>query len=121
MTPIQLPDAFWLGVNQFNQQQFYDCHDTLEAVWIEAEPGEKNFYQGILQIAVAIYHLGNQNRRGAMILMGEGLNRLRSYSPSYATVDVERLMIDTSALLRHVQQSEAEAESWEIPRIYLNG
>jgi hypothetical protein len=36
-------------------------------------------------------------------------------------VDVERLMIDTSALLRHVQQSEAEAESWEIPRIYLNG
>ena len=74
-----VPDEFWQGIEQFNQQQFYDCHNTLEAIWIDAEPSEKNFYQGILQIAVALHHLSNLNWRGAVILMGEGINRLRFY------------------------------------------
>ena len=56
-----LPQEFWEGVEQFNLGQFYACHDTLEALWIEALEPEKTFYQGILQIAVALYHLENEN------------------------------------------------------------
>ena len=48
------PEEFWLGVEQFNAGQFYACHDTLEALWIEATEPEKALYQGILQIAVAL-------------------------------------------------------------------
>ncbi|MGK7902131.1 MAG: DUF309 domain-containing protein, partial [Hormoscilla sp.] len=33
---MSLPSAFWQGIEQFNQQEFYACHDTLEALWIEA-------------------------------------------------------------------------------------
>jgi len=69
------------GITQFNQQDFYGCHDTLEAIWLEAIAPEKNFYQGILQIAVGCYHLGNDNWRGAVILLGEGIRRLADYSP----------------------------------------
>jgi uncharacterized protein len=105
----RLPDAFWLGVDQFNQRQFYACHDTLEPVWIEAESGDKNFYQGILQVAVALYHLGNHNWRGAVILMGEGANRLRGYAPTYGEIDVELLLDQTLELLHHLQQTGAEA------------
>ena len=56
-----MPDEFWQGVEQFNAGQYYACHDTLEALWIEAAEPEKTFYQGILQIAVALYHLSNHN------------------------------------------------------------
>ena len=64
MTESVAPE-FWQGVQQFNQREYYACHDTLEAIWMEASEPEKTFYQGILQIAVALYHLSNQNLRGA--------------------------------------------------------
>jgi hypothetical protein len=99
----ELPAEFWVGVDQFNQGKYYACHDTLEALWIEALTAEKNFYQGILQIAVGLYHLGNQNWRGAVILMGEGLNRLRKYQPEYGGIDVERLVEDSADLLTQIQ------------------
>lgn len=80
------------GIALFNQGDYYACHDMLEAIWMEAMTSDKPFYQGILQIAVGLYHLSNHNWQGASILLGEGVNRLRPFEPSYAGVDVERLV-----------------------------
>lgn len=99
---------FWQGVEQFNQQQFYACHDTLEAVWLEAFEPDKNFYQGILQIAVACYHLQNHNWRGAVILLGEGIKRLSNYQPIYEEIEVTYLIEQSSQLLEQLQQIEPE-------------
>ncbi|HYW20465.1 MAG TPA: DUF309 domain-containing protein [Nodularia sp. (in: cyanobacteria)] len=103
-----IPPEFWLGVEQFNSGQFYACHDTLEALWIEASEPEKTFYQGVLQIAVALYHLGNANWRGAVILLGEGSNRLRRYPSVYSSIDVDELLSQSAALLSALQQMGAE-------------
>ncbi|WP_035984384.1 DUF309 domain-containing protein [Leptolyngbya sp. KIOST-1] len=80
------------GIELFNRGDYYRCHDVLEAIWMEASTQEKPFYQGILQIAVGLYHLGNHNWQGASILLGEGVNRLRPFEPAYAGVDVARLV-----------------------------
>lgn len=104
----QLPEEFWQGVEQFNQQQFYACHDTLEALWMEAIASDKQFYQGILQVAVGLYHLGNQNWRGAVILLGEGINRLRTYQPDYEEVDVEGFLEQTASILKLLQTTGPE-------------
>ncbi|MGH8001952.1 MAG: DUF309 domain-containing protein [Brasilonema sp.] len=104
----EMPDEFWQGVEQFNAEQYYTCHDTLEALWIEATEPEKTFYQGILQIAVALYHLSNHNLRGAMILLGEGSNRLRRYPSEYGGIDVDELLSQSAALLKALQQTEPE-------------
>ncbi|MEB3213867.1 MAG: DUF309 domain-containing protein [Leptolyngbyaceae bacterium] len=102
------PPSLWLGIEQFNQREFYACHDTLEAIWMDAKSSEKNFYQGILQIAVALYHLGNHNWKGCVILMGEGIHRLRGFLPHYEDVDVQGLVIHTSQLLQAIQESGAD-------------
>ena len=99
-----IPQEFWQGVEQFNSGEFYACHDTLEALWIEAGEPDKTFYQGILQIAVALYHLENRNWRGAVILLGEGSNRLRRYPSSYGGVDVDELLSQSAVLLTTLQQ-----------------
>ncbi|OUL27716.1 hypothetical protein BV372_25755 [Nostoc sp. T09] len=123
-----MPQEFWQGVEQFNSGQFYACHDTLEALWIEASEPEKSFYQGILQIAVALYHLGNHNWRGAVILLGEGSNRLRRYPLDYAGIDLEALLNHSLALLQALQQTGPdkiaaedldEADTLPLPRIEL--
>ena len=98
------PETFWLGIKQFNQRQFYDCHDTLEAIWIEAPELDKRFYQGILQIAVGCYHLSNLNQQGAMILLGEGIKRLSEYQPVYYDIDVTQLVTKSYSLLTSLQK-----------------
>ncbi len=121
-----IPQQFWQGVEQFNLGQFYDCHDTLEALWIEASEPEKSFYQGVLQIAVALYHLGNRNWRGAVILLGEGSNRLRRYPSSYSGIDVDKLLDQSATLLKTLQQTGSETittgeidVNQALPRIVL--
>lgn len=114
-------DEFRRGVEQFNQQQFYDCHDTLEAIWIDAVPSEKNFYQGILQIAVALHHLSNLNWRGAVILMGEGINRLQAYQPAYEGIDVENFVLETALLLKYLQQVELDRVEEIAQQLGLRG
>lgn len=115
MTPA-VPQ-FWQGVEQFNCQQFYACHDTLEALWMEATEPEKTFYQGILQIAVALYHLSNSNWRGTVILLGEGINKLQRYPSIYAGIDVDDLIISSGAMLQALQKAGAE----EIIELISNG
>ncbi len=99
---------FWQGVEQFNCQEFYACHDTLEALWMEALAPQKRFYQGVLQIAVACYHLGNLNWHGAVILLGEGIGRLSDYQPVYEGIDVEALLTASFELLKALQQAGQE-------------
>ncbi|CDM98187.1 MAG: DUF309 domain-containing protein [Limnospira sp. PMC 1291.21] len=103
-----IPPEFWQGINEFNQREFYACHDTLEAIWMEAGEPEKRFYQGILQIAVSLYHLSNDNWQGAVILMGEGISRLGYYQPSYFDINVEKLVTETATLLKALQESGKE-------------
>jgi hypothetical protein len=109
MTAAVPPEAFWGGVEQFNQQEFYACHDTLEALWMEATEPDKRFYQGILQIAVGCYHLGNFNWRGAVILLGEGIRRLGDYQPIYEGIDVTELLTESVELLKALQQTGPES------------
>ena len=89
---VQDVEQLKLAVAQFNNREFYACHDTLEALWLEAIEPNRMFYQGLLQIGVGYYHLLNNNWRGALILLGEGLSRLEYYSPSYLNIDVQSLM-----------------------------
>jgi uncharacterized protein len=111
-----LPPEFWQGIEEFNQGDFYACHDTLEAIWIPAVEPEKQLYQGVIQIAVALYHLGNLNWRGAVILMGEGLNRLRHYPDEYEGLDLGKFRSTIAQLLSLLQNLGADrvAEfSWQ--------
>ena len=119
-----IPQEFWQGVELFNTGQFYACHDTLEALWMESTEPDKSFYQGILQISVALYHLGNANVRGAIILLGEGSNRLARYPAVYSQIDVDELLEQSIALLKALQQNQLqqsessfEADTLPLPRV----
>lgn len=104
----EIPPEFWQGIEQFNQQDYYACHDTLEALWMEAMEPTKKFYQGILQIAVGLYHLSNKNWRGAVTSMGEGMGRLEYFKPDYFEINIEQLIEETANLLLELQQAGAD-------------
>jgi predicted metal-dependent hydrolase len=107
--------AFEEAIAQFNSGDYYACHDTLEAIWNDAWQSDRAFYQGILQIAVGLYHLKSQNWHGAAILLGEGTSRLPAYLPDYQSIDVEALLTDSLLILQKVQTNGKEgiAEIWK--------
>ena len=96
------------AILEFNQQEYYACHDTLEEIWMDSVEPDKTFYQGILQIAVGCYHLSNSNWRGAVILLGEGIRKLIEYEPDYLEINVDRLTEDSHNLLTNLQQIDPE-------------
>ncbi|WP_103667416.1 DUF309 domain-containing protein [Pseudanabaena sp. BC1403] len=107
--------AFEEAITQFNSGDYYACHDTLEAIWNDSWQSDRAFYQGILQIAVGLYHLKSQNWHGAAILLGEGTSRLPAYLPDYQSIDVETLLVDSLLILRKVQTNGKEgiADIWK--------
>ena len=50
MRPDQVP-LFEQGIELFNRQEFFECHEVLEAVWTPARGPERLFLQGLIHFA----------------------------------------------------------------------
>lgn len=79
------------GVALFNARLFYECHDTLEELWSGLRGPERGLVQGLIQVAVGFYHLGNGNRAGAVRLFERGLQRLAGQPARGAGLDLAGL------------------------------
>ena len=86
------------GIEQFNQREYFECHETLELIW-RAEPGPiRTLYKGILQVGVGCYHLLRHNYRGATIKLQSGADYLEPFAPRCMGVEVGRLIADARRL-----------------------
>lgn len=81
-----------LGIRQFNAAQWYECHETLELLWIPATGDLRNLYQGIIQLAIALHHWRNGNFSGAVSLLDGGVGYLRKLPQTCLWIDVEGLI-----------------------------
>tara|TARA_B100000941_G_C28370086_1_gene481667 strand:- start:358 stop:729 length:372 start_codon:yes stop_codon:yes gene_type:complete len=71
-------DSFNKALDLFNNKKWYEAHDALEDIWNTLDGDERQIIQGILQVSVSQFHLNKGNLNGAMILLGEGLGRIKS-------------------------------------------
>ncbi len=86
------PPELLLGVEEFNAGQFYQCHETLEHLWIAEPDPIRYLYQGILQVGVGLYHLERGNWRGAVNKLEDGLAKLEVFRPTCQGLDIETLV-----------------------------
>jgi predicted metal-dependent hydrolase len=90
--------ALLRAVAQFNQREFFACHETLEAIW-NAEPGPvRTLYKGVLQVGVGCYHLLRKNYRGATIKLQSGADYLEPFAPRCMGVEIGQLIADVRRL-----------------------
>jgi len=82
--------AFNKGVREFNQGHYFECHDTLEELWSGVRGDGRDFFQGLIQVAVGHYHLGNGNAAGARSMFERALGRFARYPARYFGFDLER-------------------------------
>jgi predicted metal-dependent hydrolase len=92
------PGQLLQGIREFNRRDWLECHETVEGLWIGAEGELRDFYQGIIQIAVALHHWRNGNYGGAVSLLKGGAEYLRRVSGRCQWVDVAGLIVDADRL-----------------------
>ncbi|EEF38713.1 uncharacterized protein LOC8289526 [Ricinus communis] len=98
--------SFNEAVALFNKMEYYKCHDFLEALWIKAEDPTRTLIHGILQCAVGFHHLFNQNHKGAMMELGEGLCKLRKID--FESGPFHQFEQEISAVLQFIYQTQIE-------------
>jgi uncharacterized protein len=93
------PDELLRAIDQFNCGDWFECHETLEELWVGGKGELRDFYQGMLQLSVALHHWRNGNFKGAVILLRGGGNLLSRVAPVCQGVDLAALRADASRLL----------------------
>jgi predicted metal-dependent hydrolase len=83
---------------------------VLEDVWRAAAPEERDFFQGLVHVAVAWYQAGRGNRVGCERQLEKAARRLGPYAPEHCGVDV-------TAILERVEAAEqvVRSGSLELP------
>lgn len=92
------------GIAEFNQGEYFEQHEHLEAAWLAEKRPIRDFYQGILQVGVALLQIERQNWRGAIKLFRRGLPKLRRLPAVCQGIDLQRFRAAAEALHAEVAQ-----------------
>ena len=78
------------GLLLFNKEQFWECHEELEDVWMEySHDPIKYISWAIIQVATSLYHVRNENLAGAHGMLSKAVQKLKK---------CEELRIETKVL-----------------------
>lgn len=86
--------------------QPFNAHDVLEAAWKNGPADERDLWQGLAQLCVALTHVRRGNPEGARALFARGAERLRAYAAS----GHDRHDLDVDAILRWAEDATGGPE-----------
>ena len=92
LDPTEADRLFEEGVALFNGHHYWHAHEAWETLWRAAPERERDFYQGLIQVAAGLLHLDRRNARGARNKLSEGLAKLHPYQPAYRGVFINELI-----------------------------
>ena len=92
LDPVEADRLFREGVALFNGARYWHAHEAWETLWRAAPDEERDFYQGLIQLAAGLLHLQRRNRRGARNKLAEGVAKLRPYEPAHHGILVTELV-----------------------------
>ena len=120
----QYDPRYLQGIESFNRRAFFHAHEVWEELWTDTQGPSRQFYQGLIQVAVCLHHFGNGNLRRALKLYHSSTEHLRGYGPRHAGLDVAHLLHDLEVCCAPLLDSsgprpDATLVPDQIPRIRL--
>lgn len=91
-------EALREGIELFNQERFWECHEVLEQAWHPAKGKERNIIQGLILTAAAFVH----HQKGEDDVCLSILKRARTRIGSNATldgIDLQGIKLDINRIL----------------------
>ena len=106
------------GIGLFNDGQFFECHEVLEALYPETDDANKPFLEGLIQLAAAFRLFADFGEvKGPVRMVRQALIRFENYQPAFMQVRVAELSAALEAWAKATEAGSAPAPS--IPKIQL--
>jgi uncharacterized protein len=98
MSPEEFESGYRAGLDLIRSGEYFAAHEELEDVWRAADADERDFFQGLVHVAVAWYQAGRGRRIGTERQLEKAIRRLAPFGPEHRGVDVSRLTAQLSDL-----------------------
>ena len=85
------------GIELLRAGEYFAAHEALEDAWRAAATDERDFFQGLVHVAVAWYQAGRGRRIGCERQLEKAARRLAPYVPEHRGVDVAALLAQVEA------------------------
>ena len=113
------------GIRYFNDCEFFESHEVWEELWANYQGPSRKFYQGLIQVAVALHHFGNGNIRGARKLYESSRAYLQPYRPVHIGLNLDAFLAQfelcfATILASSEQFPKIEIDPELIPEIHLD-
>src|SRR5438876_9490025 len=99
---------FLRGLGLIRDGDFFAAHEELELEWRAAAPEERDFFQGLVHVAVAWYQAGRGNRRGCERQLEKAARRLAPFVPLHREVDVAAVLDQVARARQTVAEGSLE-------------
>jgi uncharacterized protein len=83
-----MADPYKRGLDCIRSGRFFEAHEELELAWRAAGPAERDFFQGLVHVAVAWYQAGRGRPVATARQLEKAARRLAPYAPEHRGVDV---------------------------------
>src|SRR5438094_7421254 len=80
------------GVALIRAGEYFAAHEELEIAWRAAPAEERDFYQGLVHVAVAWYQAGRGRRIGTERQIAKAVRRLTPFAPAHRGVQLDPLL-----------------------------
>jgi hypothetical protein len=94
------------GCRLFRAGRYFETHEEWELVWRDAAKEEKDFYQGMVHLTVALYQASRGNSRAAHSQMTKARRRLSRYHPHHHGVHLDALVPAVDDAVKRVLAGE---------------
>ncbi len=110
-------DPWQAGVALFRAGHYFETHEEWELAWKDAPPAERDFYQGMVHVTVALYQAGRNNAVAAHSQMRKAKRRLAGYGARHHGVELERLLPEVEEVVKRLLAGESVERTCSRPRI----
>lgn len=86
------------------ERDYFECHEVMEALWLEE--GRNPIFQGLLQIAVGLYHHRNGNVSGSIKLFSQGIAKLEAQPDILHGIRLQKLVEDARVYVEKLHRLE---------------
>ena len=99
-------DRFNQGVAFFNSGRYFDAHEAWEDTWRESSEPERQWLQGLVQVAVALHHESIGNRLGAKSVLARAAANLGGAPREFLALDFTGFREDVDRSRRELEAGE---------------
>ena len=80
------------GLDLIRRGEFFAAHEELEDAWRAAPTVERDFFQGLVHVAVAWYQAGRGRKIGTERQLAKAVRRLEPFAPTHRGIELEPLL-----------------------------